>query len=199
MSFRPGSAGHRSCCGRKAFTALARQREGWERSDHPAARAMNSRHRAYCAPAPYRRCSAETCSPSVRKSTRSSTTTRRASIRRSAIGSPGIPAGPSTSHRPRHPGSMPSKASLPSLLTVVSAAVCSDPSPNSKPPSNASSLPPRWPADSSRLSPQRRAAGPDTVDAPRREIALRGAAHGPQAAPTQDLQSLGYIVVEGTL
>ena len=73
--------------------------------------------------------------PSERRSTRSSTTTRRTSIRRSALGSPSIPAGPSTSPRPRPPGSMPSKASSPSSPTAASNAASSDPSPNLRPPS----------------------------------------------------------------
>jgi hypothetical protein len=48
------------------------------------------------------------------KSTPSSTTTQPTSIRRYANGWPGIPAGPSTSRPHRHPGSTPSRASLPS-------------------------------------------------------------------------------------
>ena len=78
-------------------------------------------------------------SRSERRSTRSSTTTPRTSIRRSRNGWPGIPAGPSTSPRPLHPGSMPSRASSPSSRAGASGAACSDPSPNSKPPSTASS------------------------------------------------------------
>ena len=50
--------------------------------------------------------------------------------------------GPSTSPRPRHPGSMPSKASSPSSPDDASSAACSDPSPNSRPPSTASSQKP---------------------------------------------------------
>jgi Homeodomain-like domain len=50
---------------------------------------------------------------SEKRSTPSSTTTPLTNIPRCAPGLPGIRAGPSTSPQPRHPGSTPSKASLP--------------------------------------------------------------------------------------
>ncbi len=52
----------------------------------------------------------------------------------------GIPAGPSTSPRLPHPGSMRSKASSPSSPAVASSAACSDPSLICKSLSTASSL-----------------------------------------------------------
>jgi hypothetical protein len=64
---------------------------------------------------------------------RSSTTMPPTSIRECANGSSSIPAGPSTSRRPRRPGSMPSKVSSPSSPTGASSAACSDPSRNSRP------------------------------------------------------------------
>jgi hypothetical protein len=50
-------------------------------------------------------------------------------LRRRKVGELG-PGGASTSRRPRHPGSMPSKASSPSSQTAGSAAAYSNPSRN---------------------------------------------------------------------
>jgi hypothetical protein len=80
------------------------------------------------------------------------------SIPRCANGSLGIPDGPSTSHRSRHPGSTQSKASSASLPADASSVASSDPSPIFKPPSIASSKRPTltpkpfvWTADPDRV------------------------------------------------
>src|SRR5262249_34334764 len=77
--------------------------------------------------------------PSERRSTRSSTTMPRTGIRRSANGLRSIRVGPSTSRQPRPHGLMPSKASSPSSPTGASNVARSDPSPNFRSPSTASS------------------------------------------------------------
>ena len=60
------------------------------------------------------------------RSTPSSTIMRPTSIQRCANGWRGIPAGHSTSPRPQHPGSTPSKASSPSSRASASSGACSD-------------------------------------------------------------------------
>jgi transposase len=75
-------------------------------------------------------------------------------IQRCANGSPGIPAGPSTSLQHRHPGSTRWKASLPSSRGGGSSAACSDLSRNCKTPFCASSTRP--------IMPQNPSSGPQS-------------------------------------
>jgi len=74
-----------------------------------------------------------------KRSISSSTTTPLTSTLKSWNGSSNIPGSYSTSPRPRRPGSMPLKASLPNSLKGASSAVCSAPYKNSRMPSTASS------------------------------------------------------------
>src|SRR5262245_27321088 len=67
------------------------------------------------------------------------TTTRPTNTPRCANGLPDIGAGPSTSHQPRPPGSMPSRPSSQSSRVGASSAASFDPSTNSRPLSTASS------------------------------------------------------------
>ena len=96
--------------------------------------------------------------PKQRRSMPSSITTLPINIPKCVNGLPDIPAGPSTSLRPPHLGSMPSRPSSPSSPEGVSFAASSDPSTISRPPSTASSLetnaepkPFIWTADPNRV------------------------------------------------